>query len=263
MKKLSVIIVHYRKPPILRLCLKTIKNTIKNLDYEIIVVDSSTTEESQNLVIEEFPNTKLITFKENTGYSKGVNAGIKEAGGEYIFVLNPDAVIAKDSVNKMLKVLEDNPDIGMIGPALLHFNRSPQQSCFRFYTPMTVVCRRTPLGKFPYFKNILNKFVLKDKDLTKLQDVDWVMGSAMMMRRVDLKKIGLMDERFFMYFEDVDWCRRFWENGLRVVYYPGAKVYHYLTQSSRRGLGPLDLLLGKTSRWHFISGMKYFAKYGI
>jgi GT2 family glycosyltransferase len=263
MKKLSIIIVHFRKPPILRLCLKSIKNSVKDLNYEVIVVDSSTSEESQNLVIEEFPGVKLIPFKENTGYSKGVNTGIREAEGEYILVLNPDAVITDNSPNKMIELLENNPDIGMVGPALLHFNSTPQQSCFRFYTPMTVVCRRTPLGKFPYFKNILQRFTLKDKDLTKLQDVDWIMGSAMMMRHKDLEKIGLMDERFFMYFEDVDWCRRFWENGLRVVYYPEAKVYHYLAQSSRRGLGPLDLLIGKASRWHFASGMKYFSKYGI
>ncbi len=263
MKKLSIIIVHYKKPPILRLCLKSIKNSIKDLDYEVIVVDSSTSEVSQDLILEEFPNVKLIPFKENTGYSKGVNAGIAEAGGEYVLVLNPDAVVADDSVNKMINLLEDNPDIGLVGPTLLNFNSKTQQSCFRFYTPLTVVCRRTFLGKFPYFKSLLNKFLLKDKDLTKLQDVDWVMGSAMLIRRADLEKVGLMDERFYMYFEDVDWCRRFWENRLRVVYYPEARMYHYLQRGSNRGFAFLDLLLGRLSRWHLASGIKYFAKYGI
>ena len=263
MKKLSIIIVHYKKPPILRLCLKSIKNSIKDLDYEVIVVDSSTSEVSQDLILEEFPNVKLIPFKENTGYSKGVNAGIAEAGGEYVLVLNPDAVVADDSVNKMINLLEDNPDIGLVGPTLLNFNSQPQPSCFRFYTPLTVVCRRTFLGKFPYFKSLLNKFLLKDKDLTKLQDVDWVMGSAMLIRRADLEKVGLMDERFYMYFEDVDWCRRFWENRLRVVYYPEARMYHYLQRGSNRGFAFLDLLLGRLSRWHLASGIKYFAKYGI
>ncbi len=262
-KKLSIIVVHHKNPPILRLCLKSIRNSIKDLDYEVIVVDSATSEESRNLVIEEFPEVRLVSFKENTGYSKGVNMGIKKAQGEYIFVLNPDIVVFDDSINKIIKLMEQNSDIGMVGPSLLNFNNTRQHSSFRFYTPLVILCRRTFLGRLPYFKNILNKFLLKDKDLTKIQDADWIMGSAMMTSRKNIEKVGLMDDRFFLYFEDVDWCKRFWNNGLRVVYYPEAKMYHYYQRKSRKGLGILDLFLGREARWHLASGVKYFAKYGI
>lgn len=262
-KKLSIIIVHYRKPPILRLCLKSIKKSLKDIDYEVIVADSASTEKSRDVLIEEFPDVSFIPFEENTGYSKGVNAALETSNGEYVFIANPDIVIFDDSINKMIKVLENDKTIGMVGPSLLNFNETSQPSCFRFYTPTTIACRRTFLGRMPYFKKILDNFLMSDKDLNKSQEVDWIMGSAMMTRREYIKKVGLMDERFFLYFEDVDWCKRFWDNGLKVIYYPEARMYHYHQRKSSKGLGILDLFLRKETRWHLTSGFKYFLKHGV
>ena len=247
----------------LRLCLKSIKNSLKGTDYEIIVVDSATTERSQDLILEEFPEVKLIPFKENTGYSKGVNAAIKKADGEYIFIVNPDVVVFDDSINKMIEVLKKDKSIGMIGPSLLNFNDTPQPSCFRFYTPLTVACRRTFIGNLPYFRKEVSRFLMADKDLSRPQEVNWIMGSAMLTTKEAIEKVGLMDEKFFLYFEDVDWCKRFWDNGLKVVYYPEARMYHYHQRKSNKGLGLLDLFLRRESRWHLTSGMKYFMKHGV
>ena len=168
----------------------------------------------------------------------------------------------KKSVDILLGYLKSNPDVGLVGPRLLNFDGNPQNSCFRFYTPTTILYRRTFLGKFGFSKKKINQFLLKGKNLDKPLEVDWIMGSALMTSRKAVEKVGLMDDNFFIfYFEDVDWCRRFWENGLKVVYYPYAKMYHYHGKGSA-SMNPLKaMFLNKLAREHIKSGLKYFWKY--
>ena len=266
--KLSIIVNHYRTPEILRICLRSIKENLKNADFswEMIVTDGATIEKTAEMMKEQFPETIFISFEKNVGFGKLVNAAIEKAKGEYLFIINADILAEEEGVmKKILDYVEKNNDVGMVGPKLLNVNDTVQQSCFRFYTPSTVLCRRTFLGKISLGKKVLNNFLMKDiftkQEITSPIPVDWLMGSAFMIRKSAIEKVGGLDERFFMYFEDVDWARRFWENGYKVIYFPAAKMYHYHFQSSKKKGGLLDLFYNKYTRIHLTSAWKYFKKY--
>lgn len=265
--KLSIIVNHYRTPEVLKICLKSIKENLSDADFswEIIVTDSATIEKTEEMMEENFPDMIFIPEKENIGFGKSINIAVKKAQGEYFFIVNADILIEqKKAIEKMLSYIEKNSDVGMIGPKLLNVNNTVQQSCFRFYTPLTVICRRTALGKTFFGKKILSYFLMEDifneKNITEPIPVDWLMGSAMLVRKSDLEKVGVFDENFFMYFEDVDWARRFWGNGLKVIYFPKSVMYHYHFQSSKKK-SLFDSLLSKYARIHVKSALKYFIKY--
>lgn len=258
---LSIVIINFKKPALLRLCLKSLEKTINpSLKHETIVIDVASTLETQDVVLEEFPNVKLVPFDKNIGYTRGVNEGIRASSGDYFLFLNPDIIPIQDSVESMLKHIKNNRDIGLLGPRLLNFDGSPQNSCFRFYTPWTVICRRTILGKTSFGKKILSRFLMTNQDLGKSTEVDWLMGSALMASKEAIKKVGLMDEDLFLYMSDVDWPKRFWENGYKVIYFPAAEMYHYHPRDSKGHLWFLDIIFKKEARWHLKDAITYFRK---
>src|SRR3989344_2417762 len=210
--KLSVIIVNYRTPEMLRLCLQRLEEHLEGVAYEIKIIDNS---------------------KRNIGFAKGVNQGLRETTGEYRLILNPDALITAGSVQAIIAYMDKHADIGIMGPQLKYFNGEHQRSYFRFYRPLTVLARRmTWLARISSFRRIIDDFLMHDTDPAKIQTPDWILGAAMLVRGSALEIVGLMDERYFLYFEDVDWCRRFWHNGYMVVYYPQAIFYHYYPRTS-------------------------------
>jgi len=264
---LSIIIVNYKTPELLRDCVASLKETIKKTGYEIIAVDvasdGSTAEALASLAENDI---NLIELKENTGYSKAVNAGLRAARGEYYLILNADMEALADSVDTMIEFMQDEArqkNIGLIGPRLSGLDEKIQQSAFRFYTPLTIVLRRTFLGKLPWWRGRVDHFLMKDKNINSIgesQPVDWLMGTALLTTKEVVKKVGLMDERFFMYFEDVDWARRFWENGYKVFYYPKAVMRHRHGKASRKS-GLAGIFSNKMTRAHIKSGFLYLLKY--
>lgn len=260
-KELSIIVTSYKNPSVLRLCLESLQKNVLCENYEISVLDSSTEENTEMMMREEFPDVKFFPHKENLGFLRLVNKGIRKAEGNYYLVLNADIIIERKSVDILLEYLEKNPQVGIAGPKLLNFDGLLQYSCFRFYTPAIILYRRTFLGRFSFAKRKIEKFLLKDKDHNKPIKTDWIMGSALLTSRSAVKKVGLMDENFYMYFEDVDWCRRFWENGYEVVYYPYAKMFHYHGKGSASQSALKAMLFNKLTREHIKSALKYFWKY--
>lgn len=261
---LSIIIVNFKNPPLLRLCLKSLeRNLSTDFNYEVLVIDSESSVETQNLIREEFAKFKLLPFKTNIGYTKAVNEGIKASRGDFVLILNPDIILLKNSVETMYDFMKQNPEIGLLGPQLLNFDGSRQNSCFRFYNPLTILYRRSFLGYLPFAKKALNDFLMNDRNLTKITETDWLMGSAIMAQKQAVEKVGLMDENFFLYMSDVDWARRFWENDYKVIYYPKVQLYHYHKRISKGQFGILDFLFKKETRWHLKDAVKYFRKYGF
>lgn len=258
--ELSIIITSYKNPAVLRLCLESLKKNVLCQNFEILVLDSSTEENMETMMREVFPDVRFFPHSENLGFLGLVNEGIQHAKGNFFLILNDDIVIKKNSVDLLLEYLKGNPHIGILGPKLLNFDGKKQASCFRFYTPLIILLRRTPLGKMKFSANKISHFLYEDKNLGRPQDVDWIMGSAMMTSKKAVEKVGLMDRNFFMYFEDVDWCRRFWENGLQVVYYPYAEMFHY----HRKGSATQNIFMAifnSLTRNHVVSVIKYFRKY--
>lgn len=211
---------------------------------------------------QEFPDVRFFPFTENVGFKRLFNTSLLEAKGEFIFAINSDVLLTDGVVDSLCDYLAAHPEIGILGPRQLHFNGSFQQTAFRFYRPQTILYRRTPLGRTSFGKKHIDWFTMKDVDFSEPTPVDWVIGSAMFVKRdVALEKVGLMDENFFMYMEDVDWCRRFWEAGLQVVFHPGFTIYHYHAKGSAKGGFIKGLLSNKLTWYHINSARKYFWKY--
>ena len=261
---LSIIIVNYKNLELLKLCLKSIREHLagENLEYEVLVIDSEAQPDTELVLTESFSAVRYIPFQKNIGYAGGVNCGIKNSTGRFVLILNPDIVVAKGAIPKMMGHLKNHPEVGMIGPRLLGFNGKVQNSRFSFYRPSTIVYRRTFLGKSFFGQKELSRFNLDNSHPTEPIYPDWIMGSAILTTRQAVEKVGPMDERFFLYFEDVDWARRFWENGLKVQYFPEAVMMHYHQRSSRAGFDFFDFFLRREARWHIASALKYFLKHG-
>jgi len=267
---LSIIVTSYQNAAVLELCLKSVIEETKRfkkeagISSEIIVVDSKAGEKTRDVVKKFILENNFITycpFSENVGFAKLVNKGIKEGEGKILLILNCDIILTKGSLRKMFEYTENNPRLGVLGPKLLNFDGSPQPSAFHFYTPLLILYRRTFLGKTAWGKKKLKDFVINTESKTLATSIDgWLMGSALMLRKDNVEKVGLMDERYFMYFEDVDWCRRFREKGLKVVYFPKAALFHYHgKQSATRHFW--DALFNKMTVIHITSAVKYFWKF--
>lgn len=263
---LSIIVLAYRNPALLRLCLKSIARAMAHstLSYEVIVVDSATSPETAGVVRHDaaglFPSLRLIPFTRNTGYTFGVNEGMRAARGEFILALNHDILAEPGVAERLIAYLREHPGVGLIGPRLLNFDESPQDSCFRFYTPPVILARRLRL---PFTARLLDRFAMRDTPLTGPTPVDWVSGAAFMTSRTAAERVGLLDERLFHYFSDVDWARRFWQNDLAVVYYPMVAFFHYLGRTSKGRFGVLDVFFNAATRWHIADAIRYFRKHGI
>lgn len=260
---LTVAINSYKNPEMLKLCLGSVRKALSRIsgDAEILVADGETEEDTKMMMREEFPDVRFFPESKNIGFGGLVNRCLREAKGKYIFLLNYDISLGENTIRDLLEFLKSRPDVGIAGPELRNFDGSPQISAFRFYRPATIVFRRTPIGKTRFGKKHIDWFVYKEKDLTKIQEVDWIMGSALMVSRKAYEKVGGMDKRFFMYMEDVDWCRRFWEKGYAVVYYPMTYAYHYHGKVSARGGFFSSLFLNRFTWIHIFSAVKYFWKY--
>lgn len=259
--ELSIAINSYRNPELLKLCLDSIKKNVKGVEYEIIVADSATEEETEMMMREDYSDVKLFPFKENVGFRAMVNKGIEESKGEYILLLNSDIIVEESSVEKLLSFIKENQDVGIAGPKLLNFNGTLQDSCFHFYKPITIFYRRVPFKNISFVKRHLDWFLMRNYDHKDPKEADWIMGSAMMTSRKAIQKVGIMDDRFFMYMEDVDWCRRFWENGYKVMYYPYSVMLHYHAKESSRGGFLYSIFFNKYTWIHIGSAIKYFWKY--
>lgn len=269
---LSIIVTSYQNAAVLDLCLKSIVRETKILakkkkvQSEIIVVDSEAGEKTRDvakkyILAQEHESIIYCPFSDNIGFPKLVNKGVKESQGNYILILNSDIILTEGSLEKMLKYLKTYKKTGILGPKLLNFDGSPQASAFHFYTPLIILYRRTLLGKTPWGKKKLAEFVVNVEKETEPVNIDgWLMGSALMLRRKNLEQVGLMDERYFMYFEDVDWCRRFRDKGFNIVYFPKTTLFHYHgKQSATRHFW--EVLFNKMTVIHISSAIKYFWKF--
>ncbi|MCB0035286.1 MAG: glycosyltransferase family 2 protein, partial [Anaerolineales bacterium] len=175
----------------------------------------------------------LIACDENVGFPRGNNMGMAQASGRYVLLLNPDTVVMGDALPTAVSYLEQHPDVGIVGAQLLNGDGSVQSSRRRFPTVMTGVFESTWLQ--PYApQRLLRDYYVEDVADDTTADVDWVMGAFMLTRPEVVAQVGGMDEAYFMYSEELDWCKRIKTAGWRVVYYPDAKIIHYQGKSSEQ-----------------------------
>lgn len=211
---------------------------------EIIVVDNASSDGSAAMVAEEFPRVKLIINPDNRGFTRGNNQGLALARGRHVLFLNPDTVVMDDALAVMVAYLDAHPQVGALGPRLRYGDGTLQSSCRRFPTLATALFESTPLAWHWPDNPWARRYRMEDsQDLAPhlpspqgKEDagicVDWLVGAALMARQEVLAQIGGFDEGYFMYSEELDWCRRAKQAGWQIVYLPTAQVIHYEGKSS-------------------------------
>jgi N-acetylglucosaminyl-diphospho-decaprenol L-rhamnosyltransferase len=231
--RVSIVIVNWKTPELLAGCLNSILDDPRAADFEIWVVDNASGDNSLQ-VLAEYPQVKTIANQQNVGFAKACNQVIPDATAPYVFLLNPDTVVSGNAVTVLADYLDSNKDCGAVGPMVLNPDGTLQLACRRsFPSPAASFYRLTYLSKiFPKNKTFA-RYNMTFADPKQVLDVDALSGSAMMVRKNVIDKIGLLDEDIFMFGEDIDWCWRIKEDGWRVTYVPDAVVYHYHGASSR------------------------------
>lgn len=257
--KLSIIILNYNTRGMLRQCLKAIKKNPPDFSYEIIVVDNKSSDASAAMVRQDFPDVELKVMDKNYGYAGGNNRGLQAAKGEYLAILNPDVLVLSGSLNELVQYLEKHFDAGIVGPKLLNPDKTLQYSCYRFPTLWTPVLRRTFLGFLPLGRNKVRDYLMADWPHEAPRSVDWLLGGAIMIRRRAYEQVGTLDERFFLYFDDVDYARRMREAGWGVAYAPKAEMIHFHNRESAGAL--FSFFTNPVIRIHISSALKYFWKW--
>lgn len=254
---ISIVIVNYKSKDKTRECLKSISESdLANISFETIVVDNCSGDDLSDL--KNIIDFKFIASPKNIGMGGGNNLGIKEAQGEFILILNPDTVLSKDAIKILFNYLKANPSVGIVGPKLLNPDGSLQYSCSRFPKIYTPLIRRTFLGKI--FKKHEDLFLMKDSSHAIIEEVDWLIGSCLLIRR---EGFSGFDERFFMYFEDIDVCRRAHKANMKVVYNPEAVVIHCHARASAQMPWYRSIFESRIAREHIKSWFKYFLKWRI
>lgn len=254
---LSIILLNYNSSGLLKYALRGLSSYPPAEEHEIIVVDNASREPAITALQPLFPSVRFLLLGQNRGYAAGNNAGIAQAVGDRLLILNPDVVVFSKSIDALCQALAADARLGVVGPKLLNPDGSLQYSCHRFYSPATPILRRTVLGKLWFARERLARDLMMDWDHQEARDVDWLMGSALLLRRAAVEDVGGLDERFFLYFEDMDWCRRFWQKGWKVRYAPEAVMTHYHQRLSARSLWR------RHTRIHIASALKYFLKHGV
>lgn len=257
---ISIVIVNYKSKDLALNCIKSIKGADwPGLDYEIIVVDNYSMDLSSR-DLEPLGQIRFIMNGRNMGFSAANNQGIRQAQGKYVVIMNPDTLASKDVFIKLFDFMENNPKVGVVGPKQFNLDKTVQDTCFRWPGLLTPLYRRTPLGRIGLAERDLDRFLYKDYNKDSQREVDWLLGSFLFCRAEALRQVGVFDERFFIYFEDTDLCRRFWRSGYKVVYNPDAAITHnHIRQSAR--LPWYKFFKSKASWHHLASWGKYLWKW--
>ncbi|GAK57086.1 undecaprenyl-phosphate glucose phosphotransferase [Candidatus Vecturithrix granuli] len=253
--KLLITLVNYKTTDLLLKCLESIQQQKIHADYRIVVIDNNSQDGGMEYVKKAYPEIVLIENGTNNGYAIAVNQAIRLFDSDYILLLNPDIEVKPGAIDALVKFMDATPDVGITGGKLFYPDGRLQYSCRTFFSLPVILYRRTFLGKLFPESSVLKRHLMADWDHETLRDVDWVLGACMLIRRSALKDVGLMDERFFLYFEDVDWCYRMKKGGWRVCYLPQAKMIHHHRRESANGMN-------KTLFFHIMSMFHFYDKWG-
>ncbi len=233
MTDIAVIIVNWNAREDLRVCLQSLYAEPRpRLSYDVWVVDNASEDGSAAMVASEFPAVHLIKNSKNLGFSKANNQAIAQTDSRYMFLLNSDAAIHAGALDILAAYGDAHAEAAILGPKVLNPDGTLQYSCRRFPSLGAGFFRNTYLGRLFPNNSFARDYLMTNFDHAEDALVDWVSGCAMLIRRETIHKIGTLDERFYMYCEDVDICQRVWDSGQDVVYVPEAVVTHAIGRSS-------------------------------
>ena len=231
---LSIVIVNYNTKTLLRRCLASVYAGANGTPFDILVADNNSHDGSVAMIQSEFPQVKVTKNEANVGFSRANNTLIAQSDADYVLLLNPDTLVVDDAIERVAKYMEAHHEVGICGCRVLNTDRTLQLACRRSIpTPKVAFYRLTGLSMlFPNSKTMA-RYNMTYEDPEKTHQVDAVSGAFLMIRRQAIEDIGLLDERFFMYGEELDWCLRAKRAGWSVVYYPEAEIIHHQGESTK------------------------------
>lgn len=254
---LSVITVSNNHRQYLERCLDTLREHGGNFATEIFVVDNASVDGTVDFVRSCYPEVALVCGEKKRGFSANNNLAIRRSAGRYILLLNPDTEVTPNALDALVEFMDKHPLVGVCGPQLRFPDGSIQLSCRAFPTWQSVLVRRTPLRLFMQDSAFNRKHLLADIDHSRTQEVDWLLGAAMMVRRETIEGVGLLDERYFLYVEDIDYCWRASKQGWKVYYVPDAVIIHHHLAVSDKNFFDVH------TYYHFSSMLRFFLKFKL
>ncbi len=227
MSQISVIIVSWNARNYLRDCLTSIREAGGSLVREIIVVDNASSDGSPDMVAAEFPEVKLIPAGANLGFARANNLGIKQASGSFLALVNSDVIVHPGCFEQLTRILESRKEVGLVGPRITGGDGRLQLTCRRLPSFWNLTCRALALdlvlSRWPLFSG----FEMRHWDYGNLAEVEVLSGCFWLARKSAVEQVGGLDERFFFYAEDLDWCKRFHDVGWKVLFVPEATATHF------------------------------------
>jgi hypothetical protein len=227
-----LVIVSWNAKRYLAECLESLEHQCGTVHAEVIVVDNASSDGSPDLIARQFPHVRLIRNTENTGFARANNVGIRCSGGEYICLVNSDVTFVSDCFAPMVRYMQEHPDVALLGPKMLSAEGEVRRSTMRFPTVWNSFCRALGLDGAFRGSRFFGGQLMADFDHQHTVDAEVLNGWFWMARRSAVDEVGLLDEQFFMYGEDIDWCYRFRQAGKRIVFFAEAEAIHYGGASS-------------------------------
>ncbi|MCW1930124.1 MAG: glycosyltransferase family 2 protein [Candidatus Kerfeldbacteria bacterium] len=263
---LSFVVLDYKEEHLLRLNIErllSLRLAEHGIPFEIIIVDNRSSEDFSSKMRRLYPQAHVVYNGKNLGHPAGNNRGLALASGTYIVMINPDLVVTQvDDLRRIVAYMDAHPDVGILGPKLYNPDGTIQMSCYRKYSRFTPIFRRTFLGKFFFAKKDIARHLMLDDDHSQTKDVEWLLGACFVIRRSAMETVGMMDEDFFLYFGDYDWCDRMHDHGYRTVYFAETSgIIHYHKRESASSKFSLMQVLSPVTRIHLKDWMTYVRKH--
>lgn len=228
----SIIVVNWNTKSLLQDCLTSVYKQSRGIDFEIIVVDNGSTDGSKEMIRNDFPKVVLIENTKNRGFAAANNQGMAIAKGRYVLLLNSDTVVLDNCIADIISFADTHPRAGVIGCRVLNSDRTLQQTCFMFPSILNLLLSSSYLYKIFPKSRFFGRELMTWWNANDVREVDIVKGCFMLVRREAIEKVGGLDESFFMYAEETDWCYRFRKCGWKVMFAPVGEIIHYGGQST-------------------------------
>lgn len=249
----TAVIVTYQSSGVIEACLRSLAG------MRVIVVDNASTDGTAAIVRRGFPDVQLVQRSHNGGLAVAVNEGLRHAGDDDVLLLNPDTVVQPNAIAVLERYLATCPRAAIVAPRLLNPDGSVQESIRTFPTPLTMAARRSLFGSSLLGRQIASRHLLRLRSDDEAGPIPWALGAAILIRRSAIEAVGGMDEWFFLYNEDIDWCYRMWHAGWEVHYVPQADVMHAYQRASTGRLLDRE----PATRHHWVSVIKLFVRHPV
>ena len=243
--RLSVVFLSYNTRDLTRQALSAVRAAAEGLEVEVFVVDNASADGSADMVAEEFPEVELICNAANVGFAAGNNVALRQVAGEYALLINTDTIVRRDALRTMVEFLDAHPQAGACGCKILDPDGTLQLDSRRgFPTPLAAFCKMSGLSRLFPKHPLIARYHMTYLDPEQTAEVEVLSGSCMMVRKAAMDQVGLLDESYFMYGEDIDWCYRFHQAGWKIYYVPTTAIIHFRGESGRGT--PLKILYRKS-----------------